>query len=161
MGTEVAPDGFLFDGDFPFDEIAQERRAGKYKATTFDKKADKDVTAVKPLTLKPTKEEVERLTKNRVAPDVRWHYRVIAGFLAMKAAALLPDNAPELADVINMAGRWVTDRDQKSADAWYQILIKRAGKTEIGKAARAKHWFVDEQGPWSERESAAHEALLK
>ena len=161
MGTETAPDGFLFDGQFPFDPIAQDRRTGKYTETVYNQKAGKEVTSTKPIALKATKEEVDRLTKNRISPDVRWHYRVIAGILAMKAAALLPDNAPELGDVINTAGRWVADRDNKAADADFAILMKRAAKTEIGKAAKAKRWFVDMTGPWSDRESAAHEELLK
>ncbi len=154
MGTEVAPDGFVTDGEFQSGAIADERRSGKYTETHYDEKKGKEVTTAKPLVLKPTKEEIERLTKFRVVPDVRWHYRVIAGVLAMKAAALLPDNTPELADVINNAGHWLKDRDNKMADQCFLTLMKRAPKTEIGRAAKAKRWFVEKSGPWSEREQA-------
>jgi tetratricopeptide (TPR) repeat protein len=158
MGTEVAPDSFATGGDFQSGELAQERRVGKYEERHYDEKKGKEVTLAKPVVLKPTKAELERLNKFRVVPDVRWHYRLIAGALAMKAAALLPDNTPELADVINTAGNWVKDRDNKLADQYYLTLMKRAGNTHIGRAARAKRWFVAQSGPWSEREDTAHEA---
>jgi hypothetical protein len=51
----------------------------------------------------------------------------------------------------------VKDRDNKLADQYYLMLMKRAANTEIGRAARAKRWFVDQSGPWSEREQAAYE----
>jgi hypothetical protein len=52
----------------------------------------------------------------------------------------------------------VKDRDNKLADQYYLTLMKRAGNTHIGRAARAKRWFVAQSGPWSEREDTAHEA---
>jgi hypothetical protein len=33
--------------------------------------------------------------------------------------------------------------------------------TETGRAAIAKHWFVDELGPWSGEQQAAYEKLHK
>ncbi|HEV7405347.1 MAG TPA: hypothetical protein VGO11_20555, partial [Chthoniobacteraceae bacterium] len=155
MGTEVAPDVFIAEGEFETDPIAQERRTGKYTDHVYN--PQKEQTVSRPISLKPTKEELERLNKSRLVPEVRWHYRVIAGALAMKAAALLPDNTPELADVINTAGNWLKDRDNKAADQCFLALMKRAANTEIGRVAKAKRWFVDKAGPWSAREQAAHE----
>ena len=66
-----------------------------------------------PALLKASAKEVQRLNANKIAPDIRFHYRLIAGALAMKAAALLPDNSEEVADVVNTAGLWVKDRDEK------------------------------------------------
>jgi hypothetical protein len=111
--------------------------------------------------VKTTKPELQRLTKNKISPDVRFHYRVIAGALAMRAAGFLEDNSAELADVVNTAGLWVKDRDEKTGDRYYQVLEKRCAQTEIGRAAIAKHWFVDESGPWSAEQQAAHEKLHK
>ena len=79
----------------------------------------------------------------------------------MKAAALFPVNSDELADVVNQAGMWVKDRDEKVGNRYYQVLDHRAAKTKIGQTDRAKHWFVDQQGPWSTAEQQAHEAMRK
>jgi hypothetical protein len=154
MGTEVAPDVFATEGAFEITDVASERQSGRYQMSRFENGEEKIMTA--PLTLKPSKQELQRLAKNKINPDVRYHYRLIAGALAMKAAQLLPDNSEELADVINTAGLWVKDRDEKVGDRYYQILEKRAAKTNIGRAAIARHWFVDEPGPWSQRQQEEH-----
>lgn len=114
-----------------------------------------------PAVLKASTKEIQRLNTNKISPDIRFHYRLIAGALAMKAAALLPDNSEELADIVNQAGMWVKDRDEKVANRYYQVIDHRCAKTKIGQTARAKHWFVDQQGPWSTAEQQAHEAMRK
>jgi hypothetical protein len=38
-------------------------------------------------------------------------------------------------------------------------LARRAAKTKIGRLAIAKHWFVNEAGPWTEEQQAAYERL--
>ncbi len=155
MGTEVAPDGFVFEGDFESTDIGEIREAGHYEKTE-----EKDVetngvineTEVKmtvPFSIKVSKDELARLAKNKISPDVRFHYRIIAGALAMRAAPFLADNTDELADVINTAGFWVKDGADKVADRYYTELKKRVSKTKIGRAAIAKHWFVDQDGPWN------------
>lgn len=154
MGTQADPDGFSSGGDFPATPIASERMEGKFKPE--DQKAKP-----RPVVPKPTKEELQRLAKNKIQPDLRWHYRVIAGALAMRAAKLLPDNTEELADVINTAGQWVKDRDEKVGDKYYAELKRRCARTEIGGEAMEQKWFVDLEGPWIERERKEHEAMLK
>ena len=111
--------------------------------------------------LKASEKEIQRLTTNKIEPDIRFHYRLIAGALAIKAAALLPDNSEELADVINQAGLWVKDRDEKTGNRYYQIIDHRCAKTKIGQADTAKHWFVDQSGPWSTAEEEAYRAMHK
>ena len=156
MGTEGAPDGFITDGSFASTDIAKERSAGTYSETRYiDSESVKQTKALQP---KPTKQEVERIQKNAIRPDVRFHYRVIAAALAMRAAQLLDDNTEELADVINRAGVWVKDRDPAAADRYFALLKKRAASTAIGRAALAKKWFVDEDGPWSKEAEAAYNA---
>jgi hypothetical protein len=159
MGTEVAPDVFNTGGDFEITDLAKQRLSGRYERVDFSTGDDKKRT--EPLLLKPTKQELQRLAKNKIVPDVRFHYRVIAGALALKAAALLGDNTEELADVVNTAGLWVKERDNKLADSYYLVLVRRAGQTEIGRAAKEKRWFVDKPGPWTDREKQEHDALLK
>ncbi len=159
MGTEGFPDGFSFGGDFELPDLAKQRQSGVYQITQY--KDGKEKTTTASIVVKTTKPELQRLTKNKISPDVRFHYRVIAGALAMRAAGFLEDNSPELADVVNTAGLWVKDRDEKTADRYYQVLEKRCAQTEIGRAAIAKHWFVDESGPWSADQQAAHQKLHK
>jgi hypothetical protein len=168
MGTEGAPDAFAEGGSFEMSDLAQERRSGTYQTIAYDKEGNQlsdqngnpKMKSV-PAFLKASAKEIQRLNTNKISPDIRFHYRLIAGALAMKAAALLPDNSEELADVVNQAGMWVKDRDEKVGNRYYQVLDHRAAKTTIGQTDRAKHWFVDQQGPWSTAEQQAHEAMRK
>ena len=168
MGTEGAPDAFAESGESEMPDLAKERRSGTYQTIAYDKEGNessdengnpkmKSVPAV----LKASAKEIQRLNTNKITPDVRFHYRLIAGALAMKAAALLPDNSEELADVVNQAGMWVKDRDEKVGNRYYQVIDHRCAKTKIGQADIAKHWFVDQQGPWSTAQQEAHEAMRK
>jgi hypothetical protein len=160
MGTEVAPDSFTFGGDFESPDLAKQRRAGIYLKISYDKNGNEQKKNL-PAVLKASPKEIQRLNTNKIEPDVRFHYRLIAGALAMKAAALLPDNSEELADVVNQAGIWVKDRDQKTGNAYYQVIDRRCPKTKIAQTDRAKHWFADQEGPWSTSEQEAYEAFHK
>lgn len=157
MGTEADPDGFDSGGAFPDVALAQQRTDGVWTLVTYDNGATK--TANLPLVLKPSKQEIKRLGLYRTVPNIRFHYRVIAGALAMRAAALLPDNTAELADVVNTAGKWLADRDDKIADRYFDQLKERCAKTDIGRAAIARRWFVDETGPWSTEQAANRDAM--
>lgn len=159
MGTEGSPDGFSLDGDFEFPDLAQQRQSGVYQITRYENEKEKTITV--PIAVKTTKPELQRLAKNKISPDLRFHYRVVAGALAMRAAGFLEDNSVELADVVNTAGLWVKDRDEKIGNRYYQVLEKRCAKTDIGRAGIAKHWFADQTGPWSEEQQAAYEKLHK
>jgi hypothetical protein len=168
MGTEGAPDAFAEGGSFEMPDLAKERRTGAYQTVAYDKegKASYDENGNPkmksvPAFLKASANEVQRLNTNKIAPDIRFHYRLIAGALAMKAAALLSDNSEELADVINQAGMWVKDRDEKVGNRYYQVLDHRCAKTKIGRADKAKHWFVDQNGPWSTTEQEVYRAMHK
>lgn len=165
MGTEVSPDGFVFGGDFESTDLAKERSDGKYEVQqqVDTKNGDSTTVTSKTVVVKnpfpASKQEIDRLRKNKISPDLRFHYRVIAGALAMKAADLMDDNTEELADVINTAGLWVKDRDEKIGDRYYQVLKKRCAKTAIGAKVLAKHWFADVPGPWSDQAQADYQAL--
>jgi len=157
MGTEGAPDGFAESGNFEIPDLAQQRQTGTYKEVRWTDKGQEEHTM--PVILRPSKQERERLAQNKIIPDVRFHYRIIAGAIAIKAAALLPNDSEELADVVNRAGLWVKDRDEKLGNRYFQIIERRCAKTGIGGAAIAKHWFVDQTGPWSSAQREALETL--
>jgi hypothetical protein len=157
MGTEGAPDGFSLGGDFEIPDLAKQQLTGFYESQS----ASDEKTTKQPIVIRPTKEELQRLSKTKTSPDLRFHYRVIAAALAVRAADLLENNSEELADVLNTAGSWVKDRDEKIGDRYFQILKTRAPKTKIGRLALAKHWFVNEAGPWSEEQAAAEDKFHK
>ncbi len=110
----------------------------------------------------PSQDAVEaerRLTKSKPVPDLRYHYRVIAAALAIDAAKLLPNDSEELADVVNCAGLWVKDEEEKLGNRYFSILQNRAARSAIGRAATARRWFVDQPGPWSLKEKQTEEKM--
>jgi tetratricopeptide (TPR) repeat protein len=157
MGTEASPDGFDYGGAFENVDLAKQRSSGFWSLTTYVN--GKETIAKVPLLLKPSKQEAKRLGQYRTMPDVRFHYRIIAGALAVRAAGLLPNDTPELADVMNSAGRWVASRDDKIANRYYQLLETRCANTDIGRSAISRRWFVDNTGPWSEEQAAKRAAM--
>ncbi len=100
------------------------------------------------------------MRKTEVHPNQRFHYRIIGARLMMNAAPLLADNTPELANVIDRAGLIVENRDEALADRWYRQLERRCAGTELGRAAMAQHWYVEDTGAWSNEERAALAKLL-
>jgi hypothetical protein len=168
MGTEVAPDAYSYQGDFEVPDIARQRLTGVYQTVAFNKDGssavDKDGNPKKksvPIVLKATPGEIQRLKANKIEPDTRFHYRVIAGALAVRAAELLPNDSEETADVLNTAGNWVKDRDEKVGNRYCGMIEKRCSKTEIGRAVIKKHWFVDQAGEWSSAQEEAYQAMRK
>ena len=164
MGTEMEPDGFVSGGNFPPGEVDLERAEGVRISTEFDEKMKSDIIKKAPLKLAipATAAEKKRLMQSRPQPPRRFHYRHVAAGLAWRAAGLLADGTEELADVLNTGGAWIKDRDEKLAGKYFQALEHRCVSTKIGRAAKTKHWFVDDlRGPWSaplskEREAAAN-----
>ena len=161
MGTEGAPDGFSTGGDFEIPDLAKQQLTGVHEVIKNDDRSGEQKKTNVPIFLKLPKDELTRLAKTKASPDLRFHYRVIAGALAIKAADLLGDNTEELADVLNSAGGWVKDRDEKLGDRYYQMLKSRASKTDLGRKVLAKHWFVNDNGPWSDEQQAAYAKLHK
>ncbi len=102
------------------------------------------------LSIPATVEEKRRIARFKPRPDARYHYRHVAAALAWKAAELLADGTEELADVLNTGGLWIKNRDEKSADKFFQAIERRCPKTKIGEAVLTRHWFVEDlRGPWS------------
>ena len=156
MGTEGAPDGFSSGGSFTSTDLVglREGRSGEEDRELDGNRAGPSIAP------QPSKQELNRLKQNRVHPEVRFHYRVIAAALAMRAAALMPDNTEELADVIVQAGHWVGNDDagRKIRDGYHNLLEKRCRSTKGAAASLEKGDFVGGGGPWSSEEEAARSA---
>jgi tetratricopeptide (TPR) repeat protein len=76
-----------------------------------------------------------------VAPLIRFHYRYRAAELAWEAARLMPDNDIGTARVLCEAGTWLKNRDPQAADRFYKALVRRCGRTDIGREADQLRWF--------------------
>jgi hypothetical protein len=159
MGTEVAPDGFNSGGEFEDTDLASQRLAGQYLDTRDDNAQSTTPTVKNAVPTSPA--EAQRLKKNRIEPDKRYHYRYIAAAVAMRAAALLPDQSEELADVVNTAGNWIKNSDEELGNRYFQVIDRRCSKTKIGGLASASHWFVEQNGSWSTAQATAYDAMHK
>lgn len=131
--------------------LPQDRAAGFYWLTRYTNNGEK--FEKRPLALPASDQEKKRLAASKPSPDRYNPALFVAAALAKKAATLLPDNTDELADVLNTAGNWVKGDyygDDDEADKFFQLIERRVPKTNLGKAANKKHWFVDQKGPWSQ-----------
>jgi tetratricopeptide (TPR) repeat protein len=89
----------------------------------------------------PSAEELRRLSASRTRPE-RYQFVYEAYDLAEEAASLLPDQSDALAEVLCSAGTWMRTRDAMRSSQMYYLLLRRAHRTDIGRAARAR-------GGWS------------
>lgn len=100
----------------------------------------------------PAKAEQQRIKKH-ATPILRRRYsKYLATDLAWRAAALMPDNDDRTAARLNEAGTWLMNRDEAAADRFYQALERRCAKTELGKEATKRRWFVPIPEPEPEGE---------
>jgi tetratricopeptide (TPR) repeat protein len=123
LGTEVAPDWFLHGGNFEYGVTAESRTNEHHQIVPA------------------SKDELHRASKHKADPEVRFHYRYQAAFLAWEAAKLMPDNSDETAFVLWQAGEWLKQRDPITADGFYKTLVRRCRQTEIGAEADRIRWF--------------------
>lgn len=132
LGTELAPDWFINDGQFD-------------SGLTWQLRATNNQTAIANIA---SEDELNRAAQHRTDPDKRFHYRYQAALLAWEAAKLLPDNTDETARILCTAGSWLKDRDPDTADLFYKTLVRRCRKTAIGAQADEMRWFpvLDENG---------------
>jgi len=123
-GTEFAPDFAIWGGAYEWMDMRSIRLSNDG-----------------PLT-KPTVEERLRLKQRTdVVPFRRFHYRYVAADMAWDAAALMPDESEETATVLCTAGSWIKIADPDWADRFYQALIRRCGRTKLGRQAVQLKWF--------------------
>ncbi len=125
LGTEVAPDWAIWAGQYEWgpDRSGRSSTAGRL--------------------LRPTPAELARAGAHTADPEVRFHYRYQAAFLAWDASLWMPDNDSETATMLHSAGQWLKVRDPKTADLFYKALVRRCRATELGDAADRQRWFPD------------------
>jgi tetratricopeptide (TPR) repeat protein len=126
MGTELAPDWFLFEGQY---EVMN------YREQLYGRAQNPH--------LKPGPDELQKYEQNRPDPDARFHYRYKAADLARKAAALLPDGSDQKARILATAGSWLKARDPEAARPFYKALLDCCGDTTLGQEAQRVRWFPE------------------
>lgn len=124
LGTELGPDAKAADGRWELDSGVRARLSATYELT------------------RPSADELQRLRRPPEQLEKRFHYRYVAADHAWAAAALMPDDTEELAELLNCAGGWLKARDPIAADRFYQALVKRCPTTDIGRRVVSAKWFV-------------------
>ena len=125
LGTELAPDWHINDGNFD-------------QGLTWQVRATNSIGAIASVA---SEDEMQRASRPQADPEERFHYRYQAAFLAWEAAKLMPDNADETARVLCTAGTWLKERDPETADLFYKSLVRRCRQTAIGEQADRMRWF--------------------
>ena len=130
LGTELAPDWAIYDGDYEYGLNVEFRTNAN---TTL---------------LPASEDELSRASRSTADPVKRFHYRYQASSLAWVAAGLMPNNSDETARMLCTAGTWLKVRDPQAADIYYKTLVRRCRKTAIGDQADRMRWFpvLDENG---------------
>lgn len=100
-----------------------------------------------------SKSEQQRIQANSKPKLRRIYSAFVAADLAWQSAALMPDNDEKTAERLNRAGSWIKEGDDKAADRFYQAIERRCAKTELGKEAVKKHWFVPVEDDEPEKEN--------
>lgn len=127
LGTELEPDWYIWGAAYATEDTEKLRRENPKKSESV---------------FAPQEEELKRLDRH-AAPAKRFHYRYRAAELAGWAAALLPNDSEQAAEMLNTAGRWLMQRDPEAANPFYQLLVIRCPHTTLGRRAAIYHWFPD------------------
>jgi len=126
LGTELSPDWAVYAGEYGSssrERTAKLRQAGACRLAPF------------------TPQEEQRVQRHLPHPNERFHYRYVAANLAWEAAELMPNQSDQTARVLATAGTWLKERDPKAADRFYKALVRRCGKTALGREAARIRWF--------------------
>jgi hypothetical protein len=130
VGTEVAPDWHIHDGQFDCGVTGEER------------------SGVRAQGLRASEDELRRNAEHHPDPDARFHYRYQAASLAWESAKLLPNNTDETAYVLWQGGSFLKRSDPHMADYFYKALVRRNRLTALGAEADRQRWFpkIDANG---------------
>src|SRR5262249_31442611 len=124
VGTEVAPDWHIHDGQFDYGVTGEERGSNTLARV-----------------VQVSEDELRRNAEHHPDPDQRYHYRYQAASLAWESAALLPNNNNETAYVLWQGGTFLKRLDPHIADYFYKSLVRRNHKTALGAEADRQRWF--------------------
>jgi hypothetical protein len=130
VGTEVAPDWHIHDGQFDCGVTGEERNGARAQV------------------LRASEDELRRNAEHHPDPDLRFHYRYQAASLAWESAKLLPNNTDETAYVLWRGGSFLKRSDPYMADYFYKALVRRNRLTALGAEADRQRWFpkIDASG---------------
>lgn len=131
VGTEVAPDWHIHDGQFDYGVTGEERGTNKLARV-----------------LRASADELRRNSEYLPEPDRRYHYRYQAASLAWESARLLPNNTDETAYVLWQGGSFLKHREPQIADYFYKALVRGNRQTALGAEADRQRWFplIDNSG---------------
>jgi len=152
VGTELDPDWFVFNGQFAYDDTAEQRfgimneERQKYYKDWYDEKIEQAKIKRKEIEKERnffagSKDEEERVLSSLPKPAKRFHYRYKASDLMWKAAMLLPDNNELKSKALCIGGSYIKIKDPETADKFYKTLVKTCAQTKLGKEAANLHWF--------------------
>jgi hypothetical protein len=158
LGTEVEPDWRMFEGTL------QMRGASTVRGRTlpqgqidpfpcspveggtpskFGVEAYLSVApTVRPL-LAASDDEKQRVARNALACETRYHYRHTASNLMWRAAQYLPDNDVLTAQALYMGGAYIKSNDPQTADAFYKAMVWRNFKLPYTRVALKEKWFPE------------------
>lgn len=139
MGYELEPDAAICCGMFEYG-MTGSRLKGH---VDDDEASNRSEHKIAP----PSADEKKRIADFAADPNTRFHYRYTAADMAWQAAAMMPDESDQTAQVLCEAGRWLKNRDPKAADRFYKALVRRCGKTDLGRTADLARWFPPELPP--------------
>ncbi len=154
MGTELDPDSFVTEGQFPEyesidhrfaivheDLIKQSKEDDWLKEDIAKSKKRRNVLKKERDFFSGSEDEERRALSSLPDPDKRWHYRFKAAELMWKSAELLPDNDELKARALCRGGTYLKVIDKERANKFYKELIKTCGSTALAKQAHKIHWF--------------------
>ncbi|NLW84119.1 MAG: hypothetical protein GXY41_06935 [Phycisphaerae bacterium] len=125
IGFELDPDWAIYGGNFHLGDFLENR---------MQRTEDNTLNVI-------DVDEIDRALREPAIPDKRFHYRYIASELARQAVELMPDEDPETARRLCLAGIWHKDRDIDYADWFYKSLVRRCRTTALGDEADRIRWF--------------------
>lgn len=176
FGTEVGPDFTCWSGTFGdwgsgitmerLNEPGQARvadRVDHYRNPLVlkerdllaeEEKKDREGWEKDPVFPTPTPSEKWRFRNYAKLPNVfRFHYRHVAADLAWEASKLMPGESEDTAQVLSIAGSWLSTKYPKHADVFYKSLVIRNRTTPTGHLADMQRWFPgnnwrEDYNPW-------------
>ena len=139
LGTEIEPDWrILEEGNYEIEAVSSVRSG---RARFEDGRPSLPAKIVQ-----ANRDERARL-RRYASPERRFHYRYTAADLAWEAAKLMPNQSEDAARALCTAGSWLKTRDLNAADRFYKRLVRRCGRTALGRQADQLRWFPATCGP--------------
>ncbi len=137
FGFETAPDHAWCGGSFDLGNLGQLRTGRFWHPSWLEPTDPESFRPVLPITAA----EAWRIRHYGPKVQQRFHYRYTAAEHAWQAASLLPDNTPQTAHILAIAGSWLKHRDPASADRFYKALVLRNPDVPLAHEADRRRWF--------------------